>query len=184
MTFVTKIANAFILVEAQQLAESTPIHCSFTGQSRRERFWHTFIADRVRLRTDATTVEYLFPAPKRIENTFAIFESCCEEPEEQRHMEALIYNEELQTFMRAFASLCKDRVFAVTENGMMAVIPSLAKISDEICVIKGVRRPILVRRKRTMGEIQGKERRELVGDCYAHGIMKAEAVGWPTGIAI
>jgi hypothetical protein len=58
--------------------------------------------------------------------------------------------------MKAFASLCKNRAFAVTENGMMAVFPPLAKISDEICAIKGVSRAILIIRKRTLGEIQGK----------------------------
>jgi hypothetical protein len=60
--------------------------------------------------------------------------------------------------------------FCVTEKGRMAIVPPLAYEGDIICVIKGARMPYVLRDKFS-GE---RMLYNLVGSCYAHGIMDGE----------
>ncbi|KAK4452693.1 heterokaryon incompatibility protein-domain-containing protein, partial [Podospora aff. communis PSN243] len=59
------------------------------------------------------------------------------------------------------------RKFATTEEGMMALVPPLAREGDDLLVLHGLKVPFAVRRKR--GCLEGVF--ELVGPCYVHGFM-------------
>lgn len=56
-----------------------------------------------------------------------------------------------------------------TEKGYLGLVPSQARMGDEVWLLKGGRVPFVLRR------VGGGENRELVGDCYMHGIMYGEA---------
>jgi hypothetical protein len=59
------------------------------------------------------------------------------------------------------------RRFAYTIDGYAALVPEEAKLSDEICILKGFAVPFVLR--------QVGEHFCLVGDAYVHGLMMGEA---------
>lgn len=76
-----------------------------------------------------------------------------------------------------------DRTVFVTEKGYMGIGLDLVAEGDEICVLPGCNAPLVLRR---IGD-----EFELVGDCYAYGIMKDEIIQevrdgklWPQDIII
>lgn len=55
---------------------------------------------------------------------------------------------------------------------MMALVPPLTNVGDEVCIVGGAAKPVLLRVK---DEERGKH--VLVGDCYVHGVMNGEKWG-------
>jgi hypothetical protein len=71
------------------------------------------------------------------------------------------------------STCCDGRRFAVTENNMMAIVPRFTEIGDEVCLVSGAQKPVLLR----VGDEDENEkggRWRVVGDCYVHGIMDGE----------
>jgi hypothetical protein len=69
------------------------------------------------------------------------------------------------------AETAAGRKFAVTERGLMALIPPNSQIGDEVCVLFGMEVPFILRRASGFQE----EAYHLVGESYVHGIMDGEA---------
>ena len=56
----------------------------------------------------------------------------------------------------------------LTADGHVGLVPHLTQIGDEIVVVPGLQRPILIRPSAGLGQY------DLVGSCYIHGIMAGE----------
>lgn len=65
------------------------------------------------------------------------------------------------------------RKFAVTANGLFAMVPPNTSIGDVVCLLYGAETPFLLRRKPCHEE---QDVYELVGECYVHGIMQGQAL--------
>ena len=77
----------------------------------------------------------------------------------------------------------KDRVgvrrrLATTERGYVGMVLEATKRDDVIAVLLGCSMPMVLRRSEKAGENPGDVRWEVVGECYLHGIMDGEAMGW------
>ena len=75
------------------------------------------------------------------------------------------------------ASLC-DHVlgqFCTTERGYAGFVPYDALPGDSIVLIDGAAVPFVVRAD---GEGETADQAVLVGECYIHGIMHSEALGF------
>jgi len=62
------------------------------------------------------------------------------------------------------------RKFFVTQNGYIGLGPGSIRKKDLVCVLLGGRVPFILRRMSTSSS------HILLGECYAHGIMKGEAL--------
>jgi hypothetical protein len=69
--------------------------------------------------------------------------------------------------------------FAITNNGLMATLPSRTKCGDQICIIPGLSKPLLLRplKRRAQGDFA--DTWEFIGDCYVHGLMTGGALARP-----
>ena len=77
----------------------------------------------------------------------------------------------------------KDRVgvrrrLATTERGYVGMVLEAVKRDDVIAVLLGCSMPMVLRRSEKAGENPGDVRWKVVGECYLHGIMDGEAMGW------
>ncbi|KAI4173796.1 MAG: hypothetical protein LQ346_008354 [Caloplaca aetnensis] len=63
----------------------------------------------------------------------------------------------------------KGRHFFTTKQGYIGLLPKAGKIGDQVCVILGCQRPLLLR-KMESGNMA------VIGDCYIHGLMNGEAL--------
>jgi len=75
------------------------------------------------------------------------------------------------TFSRLFRPTTAGSAFAITESGLMGLVPELTEDVDLVCVLPGFEMPLLV------GSVEGdggEGRYQLVGPCYIHGIMDGE----------
>jgi hypothetical protein len=70
--------------------------------------------------------------------------------------------------VRAAAELC----FAVTTQGYFALVSPQANLGDAVCVIPGVKTPLLLRKVNNSID----EHFRLLGACFVHGLMNAEAL--------
>jgi hypothetical protein len=62
---------------------------------------------------------------------------------------------------------CRDRHFAVTEQGYVGLVPTSSQIGDEVYLLGGVTVPFVLRQKNGMKFV-------LIGDSYIHGVMEGE----------
>jgi len=64
----------------------------------------------------------------------------------------------------------------------MGMVPGLAQKGDRVCIISGMQTPYLLRQvwDDAEGPVQsGPDRMyQLIGECYIHGVMEGEAVGF------
>jgi hypothetical protein len=51
-----------------------------------------------------------------------------------------------------------------TDKNHMCLVPALSTVGDQICLLKGLDRPMVVREK--------DKYREFIGECYVHGVME------------
>ncbi|KAK4209842.1 heterokaryon incompatibility protein-domain-containing protein [Rhypophila decipiens] len=72
-------------------------------------------------------------------------------------------------FWRELSSACTGRSFAVTERGRYCLVPQIARPGDQICVVRRLDVPVLMRVEAT--------RRALLGEAYVCGLMHGEALG-------
>jgi hypothetical protein len=80
----------------------------------------------------------------------------------------LTYTNKPQPFQGMFAGAMLRRL-CWTERGYLGLVPSEARLGDEVWLLKGCRVPLVLRR------VGDGEDRELVGDSYIHGVMYGEA---------
>jgi len=69
-----------------------------------------------------------------------------------------------------YMSMQLARRMIVTNDGYIGMAPCGAKKGDVIAVIYGCSIPVLLR------ELPKKDTYELIGECYVHGFMRAEAI--------
>ena len=77
----------------------------------------------------------------------------------------------------------KDRVgvrrrLATTRRGYVGMVLETAKTDDVIAILLGCSMPMVLRRSENEEESPGDVRWKVVGECYVHGIMDGEAMGW------
>ncbi|KAM7187873.1 Heterokaryon incompatibility protein (HET) domain containing protein [Rhypophila sp. PSN 637] len=72
-------------------------------------------------------------------------------------------------FWRELSSACAGRSFAMTERGRYCLVPQIARPGDQICVVRRLDVPVLMRAEAT--------RRALLGEIYVYGLMHGEALG-------
>ena len=75
-------------------------------------------------------------------------------------------------YLRWVWHFCNGRSLFTTEEGHIGLAPIAAKPGDRVCVLLGSDAPFLLRPT-------GNEQYQLVGPCYAHGIMSGEALLGP-----
>jgi hypothetical protein len=158
-----------------------------TGQPREEVVWRTLVGDRVRSRLGCKRV--WFPAPPEWKSYFDLVRRASSlvlmsptAPVPPDLDETLIWPALVQIF-----AACGYRKPALAEDGTVLLVPETAEIGDTVAVGVGVQRPLLLRPKNgRSGEDRQEAIWEFVGDCYAHGLMRGEALegGAPATFAI
>lgn len=82
---------------------------------------------------------------------------------------------EYSEFLTAFVEVTDNRKFAVTDSFHMCLTPRKAQFGDLLCVLYGSSTPFVLRRCDGTTVFDPRESYEgdyeLVGDCYAHGLM-------------
>jgi hypothetical protein len=169
--------------EAWTLADKMPSRYRRTGQSTEEAFWRTIIEDRQRVENVESPWErqYKRPASAELGICFSVYREGLMRggsvDATSKRMDDL--NAETQfsstfDYARLFTTACGGRKFAVTESGLMGIVPPLTKIGDHLCLILGFEMPMLLREDTGC---TGKGEYQLVGACYIHGIMDGEMLG-------
>jgi len=79
-----------------------------------------------------------------------------------------------ETFLHFSLRSTQTMSFCVTEQDRMAIVPPLSRPGDLICLIKGARRPYVLRRA---SPPEKPLEYTLVGCCYVQGVMDGEMVG-------
>ncbi|KAM7191323.1 Heterokaryon incompatibility protein (HET) domain containing protein [Naviculisporaceae sp. PSN 640] len=71
-------------------------------------------------------------------------------------------------FWRKLSGACQGRSFAITERGMYCLVPEVAKEGDQICMVRRLDVPVVMRVEWI--------RRALLGEAYVLGLMHGEAM--------
>jgi hypothetical protein len=69
-------------------------------------------------------------------------------------------------------SYCDYRTLCTTEQGLIVLAPETAQAGDQVCVILGAPKPLLLRPA-------GKTQWQVIGECYVPGRMAGEALAGP-----
>jgi hypothetical protein len=77
-------------------------------------------------------------------------------------------NHEKEEWSRVANGASKNRKFARTKKGYYVLGPAVMEVGDIVCVLFGGKMPFCLR------QVGGQYM--LVGECYAHGLMKGEAL--------
>ncbi|KAI8932350.1 hypothetical protein NX059_010543 [Plenodomus lindquistii] len=72
-------------------------------------------------------------------------------------------------------SICGNRAFCTTHNGMMGLVPPLTQKGDIVCLLPGGVIPYLMRKKEP--SVSGNEF-QLVGESYFHGVSAVAGMNW------
>ena len=72
---------------------------------------------------------------------------------------------DFQTFIWEVHDRWQGRSFAVTENGFVGMIPTFARVGDQLCYLYGSEIPFIIR------PTGSQDWYTLVGSCYLHGLM-------------
>lgn len=155
-------------------------HClevyTLTKQSRAEAFWRTLIGDRHQRPNYEPGVwpRFQWPANPEYEEHFQVWRNGIlglgfgQLSNDQ-------VNDTNFAFSRALANACGVGTrFAVTEEGLMALVPPLTEVGDVVVLVAGFAKPVLLR-----GGCMDGNKWRLVGDCYVHGVMGGEL--WDDG---
>ncbi|KAG8526111.1 uncharacterized protein KY384_000104 [Bacidia gigantensis] len=86
---------------------------------------------------------------------------------------------ERDTLLRRMLEACSGRKVAVTQRGLIGLVPRCTKLGDQVNLFHGVSVPFITRDSERSLTIEGHTGRpvELVGDAYIHGLMRGEAMG-------
>ena len=75
-------------------------------------------------------------------------------------------------YLRQVRRFCFERYLFMTEEGYIGLAPRAAKAGDCVCVLLGSGSPLLL-------HPTGNNQYQIIGHCYAHGIMSGEALLGP-----
>ncbi|KAK1751462.1 heterokaryon incompatibility protein-domain-containing protein [Echria macrotheca] len=78
-------------------------------------------------------------------------------------------------FFRSMASVSAGRCFAITEQGRYCLVSHLARPGDQVCVLRGLDVPVIMRVVKGGGERRC--RRILLEEAYVDRLMQGEAMG-------
>lgn len=155
-----------------------------SGQTAEEAFARTLVGDRWWL-SMSDSPSRLFPAPSSVTDAY---KKCKEMVAEQVEIHAgasdddiwdqvLLQDGQLETRMEPDDHLLAVKYFqnlivrgkcvGLTMDGHVCLVPHLTQNGDQIVVVPGIHRPIILR----AGE---SGQWDLVGSCYVHGIMSGE----------
>lgn len=87
--------------------------------------------------------------------------------------------DKLKAINRSVKTATSERVFFITEKGLMGLGPKHLQQGDEIAILAGGHTPFILRKSKEMFIDKRRGTRQchtLIGDCYVHGLMYGEAV--------
>ena len=192
-------STRLLLREACNMVDKMPSTYAATGQSTEEALWRTLIEDRHvtkdsmivdhQMAEKAMLREYKRPASPEYGLYFMASRKTLLTEEDGTRPEFVELDQEAEdmvrkfqfncsfNFSRAFTRACQGQNFAVTKSGLMGIVPPGTKVGDILCIIPWFEKPVLLRSKPYLDkEAGGKEKYQLVGVCYVHGIMDGEAL--------
>ncbi|KAL9608289.1 MAG: hypothetical protein Q9167_006872 [Letrouitia subvulpina] len=165
--------------------------CTYpTGESTQEVLWRTLIGDYVT--RDQNDIS---PAPEEYGAYYGSLVSALEIKEkvgsEADMVKLLAAGEwtpekvrktvdEGGMFEGALVNVMLERRLAVMggkKGGYLCAVPESSTEGDGVFVLKGGGVPFVLRGKKD-GEGEGEGRFEMVGECYVHGVMRGEVIGW------
>lgn len=79
------------------------------------------------------------------------------------------YYERCRTYQKVLRAFGRGRRLFVTQARLLGLGPDSAEVGDAIYIIPEASTPFVFRRKR-------KKQYQIIGECYAHGIMDGEFV--------
>lgn len=168
-------ALAKFLVETVNFLGDSPAIHPRTNQSRHEATWRTLIGDRVSGWKGGSAV---YPAPAKYATFFDTtlqFFSMLYDGNGGLSFENMQAVPDLSQYLWEMPNSCVHP--AIGDDGTMMLVPELTQKGDLLCVLPGVEMPILLRRKKScQAESDDEAVWELVGYCYAHGVMGGEAL--------
>ncbi|PNP80423.1 hypothetical protein FNYG_06022 [Fusarium nygamai] len=154
---------------------------TISGETRMDAFLTTLLSNRIRVTADRRKVlDYL---QKSIGASFKMSSSAT--VMNQLHLPHLapklyhkllgfgkicsIDDSEILSFGKSFTDvqLAFDQRMATTGSGYLCMVPWPSQVGDRIALLRGGRTPYVLRKAR--------EKWEILGDCYVHGIMPGEA---------
>ncbi|USP82164.1 HET-domain-containing protein [Curvularia clavata] len=175
-----------LYTEAWKIVQKMPSRYAATGQAKVEAFWRTLIEDR-HVTEDTTNTQFKRPASPeygtyflaRQDEFFTDEDLTTDMPWMKEATKNKTYEFKYKSsfnFSRAIGRVWQGRKFAVTENGLMGVVPPGAELGDMLCIVPGFERPVLLRKSPRPVLLSEEENNsyEFVGACYAHGIMDGE----------
>jgi hypothetical protein len=139
-----------------------------TGESFRDVRWRTLVANKTK---------GFLPVPQDFGDGFLSvghnIQDFCKlllllSPNEAQ---ALLINGIGRPFYEAMYTCFTVYQIAVTEAGLLGLVPHLAEAGDQICILNGGAVPFVLKDRR-----QPLRGRQLVGECYIHGLMNGEAM--------
>lgn len=120
-----------------------------TGEPCAEVLWHTLIGDAGREQwSRSAEVDTVFSAPPEWAERYLEWTTSLHRPDGV--LESLLEQDSRggHLFWANFAAASSRRGFAVTEEGHMALVPQLARAGDMVCVVRGLNRSCLDRRRK------------------------------------
>jgi hypothetical protein len=178
-------ADLVAIIPFEKEIENPYPHCGRT-QTAEEAFARTLVGDKWILPTNDGAINGgLFPAPSHIVDSYRKwklmvaeqYESAAGlsedekwfrvlEQDSERHLDMSFDDWQRATeYYQQLMVSCK-RV-GLTLDGHVCLVPHRAQLGDQIVVVPGIHRPIILRPC-------GSEQWELVGSCFVHGIMGGE----------
>ena len=91
--------------------------------------------------------------------------TCLQQPDKDRSKQAMDALEQLWRFFRS-------RRLAVSQKGMLGMVPNPAKKGDIVYILLGCDVPTLVRAD------EGSDTVRIGGSCYLHGVMTLDVMGF------
>jgi hypothetical protein len=161
-----------------------------TQEPRYEAFWRTLLVNRVDTPTyPITEFGNFYSQSSHYLDAMLRFGQLSEADREGAGGEA-IYQECLPwvapnaRFLSEMGRCGGERRFALTKGGYMAFVPPNTAVGDRVVIFKGARTPFLVRAGAQSGDQGARDRYQLVGECYVHGMMNGEVVTKATFVDI
>jgi hypothetical protein len=107
--------------------------------------------------------------------SYAQFSNVMELSEEQHNRpatpEEMARNNLASKYLALMAAACLGRRACCTSSGHVGLLPAMTERYDIIAIVLGAQTPFVLRPV-------GRNMFKLVGQCYVHGIMNGEALGF------
>lgn len=82
--------------------------------------------------------------------------------------------EEHLGFWNSVVVVGRGRKLAVTERGGLGLVPGVTKIGDQVCIVRGLDVPLILRG--AAADRSGERRWRLLGESYVQGVMEGQAI--------